>query len=211
MDCELQMWVNVLKALIAVMTMQLATTFKEVTPALATVDTQGMDLHALVSSLVLYSTQNYWTNSISYSSPASILEYFSFCFSQVHSLWGRVDLRSKCDLWLASTCRMAKSRGLARDCSCISVIVSSYTWSCKLSYVLIAMLVSIQVASGCSILKNWGIHSIAESSTVHKVHVALKDRALEGLMYFEFPVELRDQPHWYCDTFFGLQVVQLSI
>ena len=96
---------------------------------------------------------------------------------------------------------MAKSGGLARDCSCISVIVSSYTWSCKLSYVLIAMLVSIQVASGCSILKNWGIHSIAESSTVHKVHVELRDRTLEGLMYFEFPAELRDQPHWYCDTF----------
>ena len=44
---------NVLKVLIAVMIMQLATTLKEVTPALATVDTQGMDLHALVSSLVL--------------------------------------------------------------------------------------------------------------------------------------------------------------
>ena len=41
------------------MTMQLATTFKEVTPALATVDTQGMDFLALVSSLVLYSTHNF--------------------------------------------------------------------------------------------------------------------------------------------------------
>ena len=41
------------------MTMQLATTFKGVTPALATLDTQGMDLHALVSSLVLYLTHNY--------------------------------------------------------------------------------------------------------------------------------------------------------
>ena len=44
---------NVLKALIAVMTMQLARILKEVTPALATLDTQAMDLHALVSSLVL--------------------------------------------------------------------------------------------------------------------------------------------------------------
>ena len=35
--------------MIAVMTMQLATTLKEVTPALATVDTQAMDSHALVS------------------------------------------------------------------------------------------------------------------------------------------------------------------
>ena len=40
---------NVLKALIAVMIMQLATILKEVTPALAKVDTQGMDLHASVS------------------------------------------------------------------------------------------------------------------------------------------------------------------
>ena len=50
---------NVLKALIAVMMMHLATTFKEVTPALATVDTQGMDLHALVSSLVLQCNISY--------------------------------------------------------------------------------------------------------------------------------------------------------
>ena len=33
---------NVLAIMIPVMTMQLATTFKEVTPALATLDTQGM-------------------------------------------------------------------------------------------------------------------------------------------------------------------------
>ena len=44
---------NALKALISVMTMQLATTLKEVTPAHATLDTQGMDLHALVSILIL--------------------------------------------------------------------------------------------------------------------------------------------------------------
>ena len=42
---------NALKTLTAVMTMQLATILKEVTTALATVDTQAMDLHALVSSL----------------------------------------------------------------------------------------------------------------------------------------------------------------
>ena len=39
---------NVLKALIAVMTMQLATTLKEVTTALATVDTQAMGFPAQV-------------------------------------------------------------------------------------------------------------------------------------------------------------------
>ena len=47
------MWMNALKILTAVITMQLATTLKEVTPALATVDMQEMDLCALVSSLVL--------------------------------------------------------------------------------------------------------------------------------------------------------------
>ena len=41
---------NVLKALITVMTMQLVTTLKGVTPALATLDTQEMDFLALVSS-----------------------------------------------------------------------------------------------------------------------------------------------------------------
>ena len=46
------MWMNVLKALIAVMTMRLVTTLKEVTPALATLDTQGMGLHAIVSFLI---------------------------------------------------------------------------------------------------------------------------------------------------------------
>ena len=50
---KLQMWMNALKILTAVITMQLATTLKEVTPALATVDMQEMDLRALVSSLVL--------------------------------------------------------------------------------------------------------------------------------------------------------------
>ena len=47
------MWMNALKILTAVITMQLATTLKEVTPALVTVDMQEMDLRALVSSLVL--------------------------------------------------------------------------------------------------------------------------------------------------------------
>ena len=37
--CELQMLMNVLVVLIPVMTIQLATTFKEVIPALATMDT----------------------------------------------------------------------------------------------------------------------------------------------------------------------------
>ena len=104
-------------------------------------------------------------------------------------------MSSKCDLRRASTWRMAERRGLARGCSCISVIVSSYARSCKLSCILIAMLVSIQVAGGCSVLKNWGIYSVTESSTVHEVYVALRDGTLEGSEYFEFPAELRDQSY----------------
>ena len=42
------MWMNVLEALIGVIGMQLVTTLKEVTPALATVDTEGMDFIAQV-------------------------------------------------------------------------------------------------------------------------------------------------------------------
>ena len=41
---------NALKALISAMMMQLVTTLKGVTPALATVDTGAMELFALVSS-----------------------------------------------------------------------------------------------------------------------------------------------------------------
>ena len=43
------MLMSALKALIAVIPMQLATTFKGVTPALATLDTQGMAFLARVS------------------------------------------------------------------------------------------------------------------------------------------------------------------
>ena len=50
---KLQMWMNALKTLTGVITMQLVTTLKGVTPALATVDMQEMDLRAIVSSLVL--------------------------------------------------------------------------------------------------------------------------------------------------------------
>ena len=48
------MWMNVLEAIIAVMIMQLATTVQEITPALATLDTQAMGLYAPVSSNILY-------------------------------------------------------------------------------------------------------------------------------------------------------------
>ena len=41
---------SAVKALIAVMTMQHATTLKEVTPALATLDTQAMDFLVQVSA-----------------------------------------------------------------------------------------------------------------------------------------------------------------
>ena len=43
MACELQMSMSVLLVLIGVIPRQLATTLKEVTPALATLDTQAMD------------------------------------------------------------------------------------------------------------------------------------------------------------------------
>ena len=43
------MWINVLEATIAVMIMQLATTHQEITPALATLDSQAMGLYAPVS------------------------------------------------------------------------------------------------------------------------------------------------------------------
>ena len=45
---------NVLKALIAVTTMRLASTFKEITPAIAALDSQAMDLYALVSSFSVF-------------------------------------------------------------------------------------------------------------------------------------------------------------
>ena len=48
------MWMNVLEVIIAVMIMQLATTAQEITPALATLDTQAMGLYAPVSSNILY-------------------------------------------------------------------------------------------------------------------------------------------------------------
>ena len=54
-EFELQMWMNVLKALvIAVMIMQLATILMEITPALAILDTQAMDLCVLVSSFIVF-------------------------------------------------------------------------------------------------------------------------------------------------------------
>ena len=45
---------NVLVALIGVILMQVAATLMEVTPALATVDTQEMDFLAHVSSAICY-------------------------------------------------------------------------------------------------------------------------------------------------------------
>ena len=49
MACELQMSMSVLLVLIGVIPRQLATTLKEVTPALATLDTQAMDFLVPVS------------------------------------------------------------------------------------------------------------------------------------------------------------------
>ena len=45
------MQMNVLKALIAVITLQLATTLKGITPALAILVTQAMVFHVLVSAV----------------------------------------------------------------------------------------------------------------------------------------------------------------
>ena len=55
MTCELQMWMNVLQATIAVMMMQHATTLKGVIPALATLDTQAMGFIVHVSSAMFQS------------------------------------------------------------------------------------------------------------------------------------------------------------
>ena len=46
------MWMNVLEVLTAVMKMQLVTTLEEITPALATLDTQAMGLYAPVSPYI---------------------------------------------------------------------------------------------------------------------------------------------------------------
>ena len=52
MTSELQMWMSVLKVLIVVMTMQLATTLKGATPAHVTLDTQAMNFPAQVSAAI---------------------------------------------------------------------------------------------------------------------------------------------------------------
>ena len=59
---------NVLEALISVMTMQLATTLKGVTPALATLDTQAVDFLVRVSSLK-------YSNSITHTHHAKLYLY----------------------------------------------------------------------------------------------------------------------------------------
>lgn len=53
LPCDLQMWMNVLEALIVVIPMQLATTLMGVTLALATLDTQGMGFIVQVSESIL--------------------------------------------------------------------------------------------------------------------------------------------------------------
>ena len=50
-NCVLQMQMNVLKVLTAVITLQLATTLKGITPALAILVTQAMVFHVLVSAV----------------------------------------------------------------------------------------------------------------------------------------------------------------
>ena len=53
LPCDLQMWMNVLEALISAIIMRLVTTLKEVTPALATLDTEGMDFIAQVNMSII--------------------------------------------------------------------------------------------------------------------------------------------------------------
>ena len=50
--CELQMWMNVLVALLGVIATQLVTTLVGVTPALATLDTQAVEFLAHVSTSI---------------------------------------------------------------------------------------------------------------------------------------------------------------
>ena len=59
LPCDLQMWMNVLEALIGVIGMQLVTTLKEVIPALATVDTEGMDFIAQVYMSIIIPSQEW--------------------------------------------------------------------------------------------------------------------------------------------------------
>ena len=58
------MWMNVLEALIGVIPMQHAATLKEVTPALATLDTQAMDFIAQVSISALTTMKVATTNFV---------------------------------------------------------------------------------------------------------------------------------------------------
>ena len=53
LPCDLQMWMNVLEALIGVIPMQRATTLMGVTPVLVTMDTQGMGFPVQVSKSIL--------------------------------------------------------------------------------------------------------------------------------------------------------------
>ena len=64
LPCDLQRWMNVLEALIGVILMQLATTLKEVTPALATLDTQAMGFIAQVSISALTTMKVATTNFV---------------------------------------------------------------------------------------------------------------------------------------------------
>ena len=61
---DLQMWMNVLEALIGVIPMQHAATLKEVTPAFATLDTQAMDFIAQVSISALTTMKVATTNFV---------------------------------------------------------------------------------------------------------------------------------------------------
>ena len=75
---------NVLKALIAVMAMQLVMTLKGVIPALATVDTQEMDFLALVSSFEcskypLHSSCIILSDKKSIHNSVTFEEYVEYC------------------------------------------------------------------------------------------------------------------------------------
>ena len=90
------MWMNVLEALTGVTSMQLATTLKEVTPVLATVDTQAMGFIVQVSMTIvstptklevgiLFSWLSYMCNDQSYCWQSKPHNWYMLIFQTMNS------------------------------------------------------------------------------------------------------------------------------
>ena len=75
---------------------------------------------------------------------------------------------------------------IARDGTKCSIDVAVALWQ---------MLVSVQVVSGCRVVKDSGIHSAAASATIHDVFMALLDGSLDGSAAMELPADLTDNPY----------------